>query len=95
MKQLAQTLYERANGINSNLKNATDIKVTIEETTLTGVTNFKKRMIQNTEWQTKEPLKKAFDSWQTLQQQMTEDSNDQIKVDSQNSPTIYKVHLEP
>lgn len=56
MRQLAKTFYERANGVNTNGTNAPDVKFTIEETTLTGVTNYKKRMIQNTEWQTQEPL---------------------------------------
>lgn len=94
MRQLAQTLYERSNALEANSANVSNLKFSIEETTLTGVTNYKKRMIQNTEWQTSEPLKQAFNSWHTLQQSMTEDPVDEIKVDANNIPSAYKVHLE-
>lgn len=48
---LAETLYDKANNIDQfNNKNGTDAKYTIEETTLTGVSNYKKRMIASTEW---------------------------------------------
>lgn len=64
LKEYATLLYKQANMADS--KSVTP-NIKIEETTLTGVTNYKKRMIEDTEWQTKEPITQAIKTWQVLQ----------------------------
>jgi hypothetical protein len=49
LKSYARELFEEAN---PDLKKAKDVRYDIEETTLTGVTNYQKRMDEHTKWQT-------------------------------------------
>lgn len=62
---------------------------------MTGITNYKRRMIQDTEWQTREPITSAMKTWQSLQQSMVIDAQDEVQEDKNGFSQIYKAHLEP
>ena len=66
LKQYATLLYRQANDQDLFGNSSATPKITIEETTLTGITNYKKRMSEDTQWQTREPITAAFKSQQSL-----------------------------
>lgn len=96
VKELASLLYKKANNkdLFSESTSGPNPSISIEETTLTGITNYKKRMSEDTQWQTREPILINSNSSQSMEQTQAA-SEDTIEEDSNGMAMTYKAHLEP
>lgn len=92
LKEYATLLYKQANGQDMLANNVTLPNIMIEETTLTGITNYKKRMSEDTQWQTKEPITSAIKSSQSLLESIP---LDKVEQDKNGFAKSYVAHLEP